>query len=76
MLTRAALAGAGVIAAPMINLGRFQIFAGSTTEYSARAIDLVRQSTVIDMLSVMTLDFNKQDKWMADPESFTTADRA
>jgi membrane dipeptidase len=74
MLKQAAFAGAGVIAAPMINLGRFRIFANSTREYSARAINLIGQSTVIDMLSVLTLDFNKQAKWMPNPESFTAAD--
>ena len=74
MLRRTAIAGAGILGAPMINLGRFRIFAGSPTEYSARAIDLVKQSTVIDMLSVLTLDFAKQDKWMLDPETFTAAD--
>ena len=74
MLRRTAIAGAGILSAPMINLSRFRIFAGSPTEYSARAIDLVKQSTVIDMLSVLTLDFAKQDKWMLDPETFTAAD--
>jgi len=58
----------------MINRGRATVFAGSPVEYSTRAIDLVRQSTVIDMLSVLTLDFPKNDRWMADPESFTLAD--
>ena len=74
LLKRAAAACAGLVAAPMINLSRYQIFANSTTEYSKRAIDLVKQSTVVDMLSVLTLDFNKQAKWMADPEGFTAAD--
>lgn len=74
MLRRTAIAGVGILSAPMINIGRFRIFAGSPTEYSARAIDLVKQSTVIDMLSVLTLDFAKQDKWMANPELFTAAD--
>lgn len=74
LLKRAAVAGVGIIAAPMINLNRYRIFAASTTEYSKRAIDLVGQSTVVDMLSVLTLDFNKLNKWMADPESFTAAD--
>ena len=74
MLRRTAFAGAGILGAPMINLSRFRIFAGSPTEYSARAIDLVKQSTVIDMLSVLTLDFAKQDKWMLDPETFSAAD--
>lgn len=74
LLKRAGLAGAGVMAAPMINRGRFSIFAGSPMEYSARAIDLVTQSTVIDMLCVLTLDFPKQDKWMLEPDTFTAAD--
>lgn len=74
MLKRTAIAGASVIAAPMINRGHFRLFAGISTEYSARAIDLVSQSTVIDMLCILTLDFAKQDKWMSDPESFTAAD--
>lgn len=74
MLRQTAFAGACILGAPMINIGRFRLFAGSPAEYSARAIDLVKQSTVIDMLSVLTLDFAKQDKWMANPELFTAAD--
>jgi len=74
MLRRAAGASAGLIAAPMLNLGRCRILADSPKEYSARAIDLIRQSTVIDMLSPLTLDSVKQAKWMAEPESFTAAD--
>ena len=74
VLKRAAVAGAGLLAAPMFNRGRYSVFAGSLNEYSARAIDLVKRSTVIDMLSLLTLDFPKQAKWFADPESFTAAD--
>ena len=70
----AAAACAGALVAPMFNRGRYRLFAHSTAEYSARAIDLVKRSTVIDMLSVLTLDFGKQAKWFADPESFTAAD--
>lgn len=73
-LKRLAAASMGVIAAPMINRGRFQIFANSPAEYSTRAIDLMNRSTVIDMLSILTLDFAKQDKWMNDPDTFTAAD--
>jgi membrane dipeptidase len=65
---------AAVVAVPMIHRGRFRLFAGSSTEYSGRAIDLVGRSTVIDMLAVLTLDFNKQNKWFKDPETFTAAD--
>lgn len=74
LLRSAAAAGAGMLAAPMINRGRFALFANSTTEYSTKAIDLVRQSTVMDMLCVLTLDFAKNDVWMKDPERFTAAD--
>lgn len=74
LLKRAAIAGAGIVAAPMINLNRYKIFASTTTEYSRRSIDLVAQSTVMDMLCVLTLDFAKQAKWFADPELFTDAD--
>lgn len=74
LLKRGGIAGAGVLAAPMLNLNRYQLFASSPTEYSAKAIDLVRQSAVFDMLCVLTLDFAKLNKWMADPESFTAAD--
>src|SRR5919109_3819967 len=71
-----AVAGAVPAAAlaPMVNRGRYRVFAGSTVEYSARAVDLVKRSTVIDMLSPLTLNFPKMAKWFADPESFTAAD--
>lgn len=70
------MAGAGIaaLAAPMINRGRFQIFAGSTVEYSTRAIDLVKRSLVVDMLSPLSLDFAKQNKWFLDPSTFTPQD--
>ena len=71
---RMATAGLGALAAPMINRGSYRIFAHSPAEYSSRAIELVNRSTVIDMLSVLTLDFAKQDRWMTNPDSFTAAD--
>jgi len=71
-----ALAGAGAVitAAPMTNRGRYRIFAGSPVEYSARAIDLMKRATVIDMLSPLAINSQKQAKWFADPDSFTAAD--
>lgn len=74
MIRSAAAAGAALVAAPMINVGRFRLFGNTMAEYSTRAVDLVRRSTVIDMLCVMTLDFAKQDRWMKNPELFTEAD--
>ncbi len=73
MLRSAAAAGAGLFAAPMTNVGRFRLFANSSVEYSTRTIDLVTQSTVIDMLCVLTLDFAKQAKWMSSSGLFDAA---
>ncbi len=74
LLKSAAGAGLMSLAAPMINRGRYRVFAWSTKEYSARAVDLVKRSTVIDMLSPFTLNFTKQAKWFANPETFTPAE--
>src|SRR6185369_10685921 len=74
LLKSAAGAGFAAFAAPMINRGHYRLFAASPKEYSSRAIELVTRSTVIDMLSPFTLNFTKQAKWYANPESFTTAD--
>jgi len=73
-IKKLALASAGVIAAPMVNRRRFQLFAHSPFEYSSRAIDLIGRATVIDMLSVLTLDFNKQAAWLSNPELFQSSD--
>jgi membrane dipeptidase len=61
-------------AAPMINRGRFSLFAQSETEYSARTVELVRGSTVIDMLGLLTLDYRKLCTWETDPGLFQRAD--
>jgi membrane dipeptidase len=61
-------------AAPMINRGRFRVFSSTTTEYSERAIRLVRESLVIDMLSPFKISPSQSTKWLTHPESFTTAD--
>jgi membrane dipeptidase len=58
----------------MINRGRFSLFAQSETEYSARTVDLVRRSTVIDMLGLLTLDYRKLLVWESDPGRFRQTD--
>lgn len=68
------LAGMGAVAAPMLNLGRFRLFADDPTPYSARAVDLVARSTVVDMLGLLTLDWTKLDLWQREPRSFGAAD--
>ena len=72
ILKSAAGAAVATLTAPMINRGRYRLFASSQKEYSARAIELMNRSTVIDMLSPLTLDFPKQAQWFANPETFTT----
>lgn len=74
MLKGTGVAAASILTAPMINRGRFRLFAGSLAEYSSKAIDLMGRTTVIDMLNVLTLDFAKQQKWFRDPETFTVSD--
>jgi membrane dipeptidase len=76
MLSRRSLLKGAALAlgAPMINRGRFALFAQSEAEYSARTVDLVRRSTVIDMLGLLTLDYRKLSAWEADPGRFRRAD--
>ena len=67
--TTASALGA-VMVAPMINIGRFRLFAGSAAEYSARCLTLMQESVVIDGLAPLTID----DRWVAwsqNPETFT-----
>jgi membrane dipeptidase len=70
VLKSAALA----LGAPMINRGRFSLFAQSETEYSARTVDLVQRSTVIDMLGLLTLDYRKLSSWETDAGRFQQSD--
>ena len=62
------------LGAPMINRGRFSLFGRNGTEYSARTMDLVRGSTVIDMLGLLTLNYRKLSAWETDPGLFRQAD--
>jgi membrane dipeptidase len=43
-------------------------------QYSTRAVDLVAQSNVIDMLGLLTLDWPRLERWHTAPQSFTEAD--
>lgn len=69
-------AGAAVAAAfaPMINRGRYRLFSQVPTEYSARAVDLVTSSLVIDMLSPLTINSDIQGRWSLHPENFSEED--
>lgn len=75
------MAGAGAFAAPMLNLGRCRVFAddgapGGGPLRSVRAVDLMRQAAVIDMLGLLTLDWPQLTRWQREPGSFGDADFA
>jgi len=68
-------------AAPAVLRGRFPLFAQSNHEYSARAIRLVTESTVVDLLDQFRFaDYSRKppqsDLWLDRPETFTAADAA
>ncbi|MGE5647849.1 MAG: dipeptidase [Acidobacteriota bacterium] len=58
----------------MINRGRFRVSADSPNDYSRRTIDLIRESIVIDMLGLVTLDWNKLERWQREPGAFKPSD--
>ncbi len=45
---------------PMINVGEYRLGAASPRTYSKRAVDLVRDSLVIDMLGVLKIDMKPE----------------
>jgi len=51
------------LAAPMLNRGRYRLFADSTAEYSARAIRLVEETTVIDMRHLLLGPPERFESW-------------
>ncbi len=69
-----AAAGAGILAAPFLNRGRYLLFAGSPAEYSSRAIELVGRTTVIDMLSPFAISPSRTMQLFGHPETFTSSD--
>src|SRR6267154_2792113 len=69
-----AAAGAGILAAPFLNKGRYLLFAGSPAEYSSRAIELVGRTTVIDMLSPFAISPSRTMQLFGHPETFTSSD--
>ncbi len=73
-LRRSVFMSGAALAAPMISRGRFRLFAQPNTEYSRRAVDLVRESLVIDMLGLVTLDWDRLDRWQHEARAFRNAD--
>ncbi len=73
---RTLLKGAGrfIASAPLIQRGRFCLFAQSEIAYSTLTLDLVQRSTVIDMLGLLTLDYSKLCSWIDQPGCFARHD--
>ena len=74
-----ALGAATLAGAPAVLRGRFQLFAQSAAQYSARAVRLVEGTVVVDLLNQFQFpDFRaqpvKSQLWMQQPGSFTRAD--
>jgi membrane dipeptidase len=69
-----AAAAGGILAAPLLNKGKYLLFAGSPIEYSARAIELIGRTTVIDMLSPFAISPSRTMQLFAHPETFTPSD--
>jgi hypothetical protein len=65
--------GVAAVVAPMFNRWRFTLPHLPGQQYSARAIDLMRRATVIDMLSPLHIASNG-NRWLAQPDSITAAD--
>ena len=74
VLKACAAFGGLYVAAPMINRGRFQVFAQDKAEYSTRALDLVAGALVIDMLSALGVVAKRGDVWLSKPGGFTSTD--
>lgn len=65
--------GAAALVAPMFNRGRFALPHIPGQQYSARAIDLMRRATVIDMLAPLHIGSNG-NRWLQQPDSITSSD--
>src|ERR1700677_3940747 len=83
LLSRRAVLNAGaLIGASAVLRGRFQLFAQSRAGYPARAIQLVAETTVVDLLNQCRFpDYSekppdKLEYWLTKPGSFTASDAA
>lgn len=74
LIKRGFIVAGTLMRAPMVNLGRCVLWARSGPTISTRAIDLVAESRVIDMLSLLTLDWPKLFSWQRDPRTFHRID--
>lgn len=62
--------------AVFLKFGRFRLFAGSEKTYSARAVELVQRTNVIDMLAPLWISPSRTLKMLGNPENFKAEDYA
>jgi membrane dipeptidase len=74
LLRTGLLGGLALLAAPLLNRGRCRLLAEPAVEVSTRAVDLVLGSTVVDMLSLLTLDWPQLYRWYRRPGDFGESD--
>lgn len=72
---------AATIGAPAVLRGRYRVFADSPQEYSARAVRLLQEHVVVDLLNQFRFaDYAerppKSERWLRQAGSFTAADAA
>src|SRR5260370_10229496 len=68
-------ASSAAFGAAMIKRGRYLLFARGP-EYSARAVELVQRSTVIDMLAPLWISHSMTRKMLGNPDNFKAEDYA
>jgi membrane dipeptidase len=69
--------GMAAAAAPAVLRGHGRVFAQSTAGYSTKAIDLVKQSLIVDMLHQIVYRIDQRDvlkRWLYQPGGFTDAE--
>ena len=71
--------GAALLGAPAILRGHWRLFPGVTTEYTARALKLMEDSIVVDLLNQFRFpDFSEQppriSRWLNQPGSLSQTD--
>ncbi len=76
VLCRGAMATTVPFVAPFINRGRPTVFDGTpfAQDFSARAIRLVEEATVMDMLCPLSIAGDYTENWMLDPATFGQED--
>ncbi|MGH9335811.1 MAG: dipeptidase, partial [Vicinamibacteria bacterium] len=76
VLKQAGVAIAAIPLAPAIAFGRHRLFAGTPLEeeFSTRAVRLVEEATVIDMLAPLSIVSERTSEWLHNPASFTEED--